>query len=329
MPESNKKKTSRGERSVQPGARRTATTTERVGDLAWAGQHAQAIELATAALAAPGLSAGARLDLLDLRGESFIAQGDLDRAAADADAMQAIANRARTAACTAQAQNRVALVQIRKGEWEAAAATAAAALKAARRSRRGQLEAMSLFRLSEAQFRHGQDERALHNAAQAARLYQELGQPAGQGRALWAIAAARGDLDRVAEANQAADEALVLCRGCGDLFGVGNALNIRTFSETDFGKQLKLLNQALAAFEAAGYVERQGVIIYNLANTYRALGLNRRARRLYIKAGEIYRHTGAHVNRGIARLELASAEIEVGHLDAARGYLAEATAMAA
>ena len=71
---------------------------ERVGDLAWAGQHAQAIELATAALATAGLSAGNRLDLLDLRAESFIAQGDLDRASADAVAMVDVADRARTPA---------------------------------------------------------------------------------------------------------------------------------------------------------------------------------------------------------------------------------------
>ena len=44
---------------------------------------------------------------------------------------------------------------------------------------------------------------------------------------------------------------------------------------------------------------------------------------------EIYRRTGAHRNLGITTLELASAEIEMGHLDSARGYLADATAMAA
>jgi class 3 adenylate cyclase len=68
-----------------------------VSGLAWAGQHAQAIELATAALAAAGLRVGSRLDLLDLRAESSIAQGDLERAGADADAMLGLADHARTA----------------------------------------------------------------------------------------------------------------------------------------------------------------------------------------------------------------------------------------
>ncbi len=47
---------------------------EEVFDLAWAGNHAKAIERATQAL--PGrLAAAERMDLLDLRSESFVALG--------------------------------------------------------------------------------------------------------------------------------------------------------------------------------------------------------------------------------------------------------------
>ena len=66
------------------GSRASVT---RVADLARAGQHAQAIELATEALGAAGLDVAVRLDLLDLRAESFVALGDLERAGADATAM--------------------------------------------------------------------------------------------------------------------------------------------------------------------------------------------------------------------------------------------------
>ena len=95
-------------------------TAQQVADLAWAGQHAKAIELATAALAASGLDTAARLDLLDLRAESYIAQGDLGRASEDAAAMLGLAKTAKTAAATAQALNRRALVQMRQGELKAA-----------------------------------------------------------------------------------------------------------------------------------------------------------------------------------------------------------------
>ncbi len=62
-------------------------TVANVGDLAWAGRHALAIQLATTALAAAGPNAALKLDLLDLRAESLIALGDSERAGADASAM--------------------------------------------------------------------------------------------------------------------------------------------------------------------------------------------------------------------------------------------------
>ena len=108
---------------------------EQVRDLAWAGQHAQAIELATAALSATDLSAQSRLDLLDLRAESNIALGKLDLSAEDAAAMIELARREKSHALKAQALNRKAVVQMRQGDLKPALATANAALKAARQSR--------------------------------------------------------------------------------------------------------------------------------------------------------------------------------------------------
>src|ERR1700719_3212634 len=69
MADSRKKRKSHGPRTGRPAAAKPAPTTERVRDLAWAGQHAQAIELATAALATTTSSVAGRLDLLDLRPE--------------------------------------------------------------------------------------------------------------------------------------------------------------------------------------------------------------------------------------------------------------------
>ncbi len=71
-------------------------------------------------------------------------------------------------------------------------------------------------------------------------------------------------------ATGAASDALALCRSCGDLFGAGNALNRLIFHEADLAVALKLLNLALADFEAAGYVERQAVVTGNLGITYSA-----------------------------------------------------------
>src|SRR5450631_3913379 len=117
MPDLPKKKNKK--EVVRPAAKAAAKAapgaTQRVADLAWAGQHAAAIKLATAPLKKADLSVSDRLDLLDLRAESFIAQGDLAAADEDAKAMLDLARRARKPAFLAQSLNRRALLEIRYG----------------------------------------------------------------------------------------------------------------------------------------------------------------------------------------------------------------------
>src|SRR5215216_707920 len=100
------------------------TIVEQVHQLAWTGQHAQAVDLASQALSSSGLKPGIQMDLLDLRAESYIAQGKLDLAAKDAAAMFKIANAEKIPALQAQAFHRKAHVQINKGDLKAALKTA-------------------------------------------------------------------------------------------------------------------------------------------------------------------------------------------------------------
>ena len=155
----------KGPRSpARPGLRRSPRRTvprhslaDEVRDLARSGKHAQAIEVATAALARAGVAASDRIELLDLRAESFIAQGDTDAALADAESMLDIAQRARKPGFVAQALNRRALVEIRTGRSRLAVETADAALAAARRAKAPALEGIALLRLAESQFRVAQE----------------------------------------------------------------------------------------------------------------------------------------------------------------------------
>ncbi len=113
-----------GTRTAPVRTANPASMVQRVGDLAWAGQHAQAIELATTALAATRLSVAGRLDLLDLRAESFIAQGDLDHAGRRRRRDGRPRQDHQDSGTKAQALNRHAVVQTRKGEFKAAIGTA-------------------------------------------------------------------------------------------------------------------------------------------------------------------------------------------------------------
>ncbi|HEV2219461.1 MAG TPA: GAF domain-containing protein [Casimicrobiaceae bacterium] len=310
------------EARTAPGAPPPALA--QIADLAWAGRHAKAVELATAALVTARLPVARKLDLLDLRSESYLAQGELDRAGADAAAMRELASASGKAALKARADIRMALIQMRKGEWKVAVRTATAALKAARQGKQRALEAMSLYRLAEAQFRVNASEASVRNATRAAALFARLDQPALQGRALWALAAARSNQGRAADCDKAAAAALELARRTGDLYGAGNALNMLMFNEADLATRLKRLTQSLAAFEAAGYVERQGVITYNLAIAYMNLGLYRRARRTLHQAKDIYRRAGSTVDASGSEWLLAVVEVEMGHLARAREHVAAA-----
>ena len=301
---------------------------QQIVDLAWAGQHEQAIAAATAALAHKSVETEERMTLLDLRSESYIAAGELKRAAADAHSMKALAKGEASVALLARALCREAFVQSRLGDQRAAAATAAAALKAARRSRQPQLEALSLWRLAGAQIAGRIDPgAAVANAKRAADVFASLGDTIQQGRALQTKGSALWVLDENVKSRKTSVEALALARQCGDLFGQGSALNSIAIVEPDLAASLRLYSQALDDWKAAGYVLSQAMATGNLGASYADLGLYRRARRLSLDAAEICRRAGARTPLLVSIWNLAEFEFQAGSLDDARAFAAEAAAV--
>jgi hypothetical protein len=86
---------------------------------------------------------------------------------------------------------------------------------------------------------------------------------------------------------------------------------------------MRRLRQSLAAFEAAGYVERQGVVTHNLALLYCDLGLQRRGRRLLLQVVDIYRRTGALGSLAVTLWVLSDLEIRMGNLAGSRAWAEE------
>ena len=301
---------------------------QQIVDLAWAGQHEHAIAVATAALAHKSVETDERMTLLDLRSESYIAVGDLKRAAADAQSMKALAKREAGVALLARALCREAFVQSRLGDQRAAIATAAAALKAARRSRQPQLEALSLWRLAGAQIAGRIDPgAAVANAKRAADVFASLGDTIQQCRALQTKGSALWVLDENVKSRKTSVEALALARRCGDLFGQGSALNSIAIVEPDLAAALRLYSQALDDWKAAGYVLSQALATGNLGASYADLGLYRRARRLSLDAAEICRRAGARTPLLVSIWNLAEWAFQAGSLDDARAFAAEAAAV--
>ena len=299
-----------------------------IDDCAWAGQHAQAVALADAALASsPG--AAQQLALRDRRADSLVALGELERALADAQQMLALATQARRPALQAQALSRLAAVQMRQGRLADAAASAAQALGAARRCGRPALQALALLRLSEAGFRRFDNAAALRHAQEAARLFAALPDPVWQGRALWAQAYAHDQLGQTRARERCAVAALKLARDTGDQQGIGAAANLLYREHADMALRLRGLKEAIAAFVAAGQPERAGAALGNLAMAYGSIGLYARARNPGGHLASTESINALRQQSGYFPCVLSVIDSEMGHREQARLHADEAAAAAA
>ena len=307
---------------------KTAQRIKSVADLAWAGQHEQAVAAATDALKRKTLTADERMTLLDLRSESHIALGDLKAAAADAHAMKTIAKRQGGMALLARALCRESAVRVRDGDPHGGATVAAAALKAAQRSRVPQFVALALMRLANA-LANGRTDlpAAIRHAKRAAAMFQRLGDATQQARALSTEANALWASDRTVAAKRVGSEALVLARRSGDLWALAGALTNVGVVEADYAQALRLFGQALDAHKAAGYVLSTIGAIVNVGATYGDLGLYRRARRQTLEALRLARRAGARAQQTLPLWNLAEYAIAVGSLEDARSFAAEADAL--
>ncbi len=321
-----------------PGSRKTAAAPRRpsalrprgpaaavaeVAALAWSGRQQQAIAAATQALASAALDVDERIALLDERAESHLAIGEAAEAMADAQAMLALARGAGAAAPMARALCRLSQMQVRQGDHRDAARAARAALAAARHSGEAGLEALALLRLAEAQWR-GRDARAsLRRAEQAAVLFEQLGDPLWQGRSLWLQAVALDQLGSTAESAAAAGRALALAERTGDNAGLGSARNLVWRQHPDLALRLKGLQQAVAAFGAAGHTDRQRSTGHNLAMAYGAIGLYPRARRMVLEVLDTGPRIGNPRSRAVSAAFAAEIEALSSEPERARAWCAE------
>ena len=257
----------------------TLTPLQTIADLARAGRHEQAVQAATAALAAPRLGPARKLPLLASRIDSLLALLKLNDAQADASAMLALANATQSVADEAHALACLAHVQTRQERTEVAQATAAAALAAARRSGRRELIALALLRQAAATFARNPAD-AVAPADEAAHHFAALGQTALQGQALRVLAAARMSLDDSPEHRTLMQQAVALARASGDRGGESRAINSLYSSDPDLARSVHGLHQALRVAQDAGDLQQQNSALHNLALTYNRLGLRRRALRL-------------------------------------------------
>ena len=287
-----------------------------IATLARAGKQAQAIEAATAALAAPRLSAARRLALLEQRAEALTAEGRFGDAARDADAMLALAGS--TPGPRIRALRCQALALMRLSRNKPALAVAEQALALAEQGRDRAALAQSVLCLAEAQLRTAAHDAALASAQRAADLFNALADVQGSGRAHWLIAFAQTRLSDNAASRTAALHAAALARQAGDGLGLANALNVLSFSCTDIAERLQVLRQAEEAFERAGNQFGRSMVLGNLSLTFGELGLWRHACRLGEQCMSIAERIGARLNVALEMGAVLKWQVDLGDLAGAR-----------
>ena len=313
----------------RPARRRTLATPARKTsadalpaalDLARAGQHQQAIDVLSAALTRKRSSDETAFDLRELRAESLVALGEVERALADAVAMCAIGERSGRSELHARALIALANVQAFSGGLADAGETAERAVRIARKSRTKRLVGLALSSLGSIQSKRGQFQAALKSATAALGHFTAADDTKERGRALWVAACAHDGLGHREKTDRAADEALLLARAAGDRWGEASALNIRWRQSMDLGLRLRGLHQALAGYVAAGHVSGQAAIYNNMSLAYRALGLYRRSDRMIEKSNAIRRRLHDFNSLANGLITLAGNATITGDLGSARRY---------
>ncbi len=295
---------------------------EQVRQLAWAGQHEKAIQLASQMLgdaaAQPSkrkLSPSRQMALLALLFDSHMAQLNIASAKQDVKQMELLVKAKGKPAEKAVVLIHKSRLHLAEGNTEAARKLASSARKAAVAGRQKHVEAESLLGLG----RLHTGDKAIKFLEQAVELFSSLDDQANVAFTLWTLAGTYRFLGRQDEARPIAVKALEVSDQIGYQEGRGLALMLLGVLETDLTISLSLTKQAKRAFEAAGHLGALSSSYNNLGYSYALLGLYPRALLFYQKSLDIQ---GAQQNP-YPLSNIATVEIEMNLLDKAARHIAE------
>ena len=168
------------------------------------------------------------------------------------------------------------MVLRRAGELRRGLEVAERGLAAARRTGQPGSLALALTALAVLQMNLGRNQESQENLAEA---FTYMGPEHSQTRmkALFTQVGALANTGRQQEALSVADEALQVARSVGDREWEGLCLNLVAINTYDLARARSLIEEALAAFEAAGSRPAQALILCNSSSLWLNLGLPQRA----------------------------------------------------
>ena len=197
-------------------------------DLAWAGQHEQAVALAAQALAHRSATLAERIALHDLRVESLVALGRLAEAEKETHALGKLGT-ARSSSDESLVIKALALsarseVWRRQGRQQLGLGIAREAVVAARQTADAELLARCLLRLASAQANARDGDAGVSSGREALALAQAVGDVMGQGYAHRVLAVSLTNVGQGDAARSHFEQAIALARQAGDALGLGSAL---------------------------------------------------------------------------------------------------------
>ena len=287
-------------------------------DLAWSGGHAAALALCEEKLALSTLPAPSRLALLEQCVQSHLALGQFARAGAAAASMRDLATAQPDDAATVRALCCQVQVMIRSTHYGDMHRLAGSALALATKTADPALLGMAHLTLGEARLRLSDAEAALHHGRRAAAMFERAGDIVGQGRGHWLIAFAQARRANDAASRRAAEHAADLARQSGDLHGLGQALNVLTFTCKDIADRIDLLQRAATAYDGCGDLRGHIIVASNLAAAFAEMGLYRHARRLSDANLDAMGHVGVTLGTAFLTGSVIIWMIEMGDVAAAR-----------
>ncbi len=286
-------------------------------------RHEEAAALYSQALACADVPPQDRCDLRSGRAAGLAMLGKLAEAEADLEEVIRIAMELGDAARQVEATRRLVEILVFIGKAQAAESCTSDALAVALASGDPALEATARNAKSFAYYMTNRYVEALEQNKQALALFTRIGDLRGEQESMRLSGNALSSMELYEESDAYLQRSLALARSFGNRQEEAISLNGLSLSMTDIAMQRQSQEEVLTIFEEIDDRRRQSIMHNNLGILYFKLGLYRQAARHAEKAVERSRVMGALNDLSNNLDNYACAELELGHVDAARQAMEE------
>lgn len=297
---------------------------EQVHSLAWVGKHYQAISLASQELSNTTLPISLRMDLLNLRANSYRFLGRIEEAYRDAKTMKTLANQSRTSMAenfhqfSAMAYDSQSQYYLLYGDFKKAYVLSQKALKHAELSKQKDLICSCLIRLANVARLIGENDLTISLAQKGLALAKEIGNLEMQSYAnvnLYLVLNHMGQMR-----HEIGIDALNLALKSGSLERIGSTYNALGLFSQDVASGIAYIKKSIEAYKAYGSIVDRLTVQPNLAGLYFQLGLFFFSRRLFSQVLVDCPYKDYYI-LSIVLSNLVTVEVETKRLEQARSYL--------